>query len=339
MNREWLLLEVVGDGPVVVAQGHALRKFVPLSIFLRRNPHLKAISAAVDETVSKRRGVSRDMADGKTVVRTEPVLMHDGHVHGVQLWAGPRTVPPAERPQPGAVAWNITTGTASDTPQALVNSGLDLAVEQTDGRPFAADLPIGHINRDETQVLALTMSCKPGDTYCSTWDTTSHDGERIRVSFVARARVEPQADGADHLVCRAMNWRVPDREEPAPDGDLARHILRDMAQEGIHRALVDLQSWNLLKWLDPPFPHFDWRGETEGQPLVHPDDHSVLRTMKQQFAEGPAEGLLRLRAKGGGWTVVHSTIYRVHLLDDNYAGLICLRLPTPAELLRKSQAV
>jgi hypothetical protein len=72
---------------------------------------------------------------------------------------------------------------------------------------------------------------------------------------------------------------------------------------------------------------------------VHPDDQAVLYSMKQQFADGPAEGLLRLRAKGGGWNLVHSTVYRVHLLDDNYAGLICLRLPTPAELLRRSQSL
>ncbi len=339
MDRDWLLLEVLGDGPVVVAQGPALRKFVPLGVFLRRNPNLKAITAVIDETVAHRRGVTRTLADGKTVVRTEAVIMNDGRVHGVHLWTGPRSARPAHRPLPGAVAWNITTGTASDTPQALANSGLDLSVENTDGRPFAADLPVGHINRDETQVLALSMSCKPGDTFGSTWDATSHSGERIRVSFVARGRVERQADGTEHLIARAMNWRVPQADTPVPEDDLAKQILRDMAQEGIHRALVDLRTWNLLKWLDPPFPHFDWRGGPGGQPLVHPDDDTVLRSMKQQFADGPAVGLLRLRAKGGGWNLVHSTVYRVHLLDDNYAGLISLRLPTPAELLRKSRSL
>ncbi len=339
MDRDWLLLEVLGDEPVVVAQGQALRKFVPLSVFLRRNPNLKAIAAVVDETVATRQASTGSVADGKTVVRTEAVVMNDGRVHGVHLWTGPQTAHPAQRPLPGAVAWNITTGTASDTPQALANSGLDLSVENTDGRPFAADLPIGHINRDESQVLALSMSCKPGDTFASTWDATSHSGESIRVSFVARAVAERQADGTEHLIARAMNWRVAQHEPPVRDDDLAKHILRDMAQEGIHRALVDLRTWNLLKWLDPPFPHFDWRGEPGGPPLVHPDDDAVLRAMKQQFADGPAVGLLRLRAKGGGWTLVHSTVYRVHLLDDNYAGLISLRLPTPAELLRKSRSL
>jgi hypothetical protein len=339
VEREWLLLEVLGDEPVVVAQGHALRRLVPLGVFLRRNPNLEAIAAVVDETVGNRQSVTEPVADGKAVIRTEAVVMTDGRVHGVHLWTGPQSADPAQRPLPGAVAWDLTTGTASDTPRALMNSGLDLNVEKTDGRAFAADMPIGHINRDETQVLALSMSCKPGDTFCSTWDATSHNGERIRVSFVARPALEGQTDGSEHLIGRAMNWRVPRHEASAPEGDLAKQILRDMAQEGIHRALVDLRTWNLLKWLDRPFPHFDWRTEPVEQPLVHPDDLSVLSSMKQRFADGPAEGLLRLRAKGGGWTVVHSTVYRVHLLDDTYAGLVCFRLPTPAELLRKSQSL
>jgi hypothetical protein len=339
VDRDWLLLEVLGDEPVVIAQGHTLRKFVPTSVFLRRNPHLGSIMTAVDETVRDKQSLTKQVGHGSAVLRTRAVVSNDGRVHGVHLWVGRSGARPAQRSLPGAVSWDLTTGTASDTPQALFNAGLDLSVEKTDGRAFAADLPIGHINRDEAQVLALSMSCKPGDTFCSTWDTTGYDGERIRVSFVARAALESHADGTNHLVARAMNWRVAHKEAPEPDGDLARQIVRDLAQDGIHRAFVDLRTWNLLKWLDPPFPHADWRGEVVGQPFVHPNDHPVLHEMAQQFADGPADGLLRLRAIGGGWTLVHSTVHRVHLLDDNFAGLISIRLPTPAELLRKSHAL
>jgi triple sensor domain protein len=295
--------------------------------------------AAVDDTIRRSRSVTAAVAQGNTVIRTETVISNDGRVHGVHLWSGPAAARPPRRSLPGAVSWDLTTGRASDTPQALFNAGLDLSVEKTDGRTFAADMPVGHINRDEAQVLALSMSCKPGDTFCSTWDATSHAGERIRVSFVARSALERHADGTEHLVARAMNWRLPYTEGPEPDGDLARQIVRDLAQAGIHRALVDLRTWNLLKWLDPPFPHADWRGEVTGQPFVHPDEGAVLRAMALQFATGPTEGLLRLRATGGGWTVVHATVYRVHLLDDNVAGLISIRLPTPAELLRKSHTL
>lgn len=262
--------------------------------------------------------------------------MNDGELHGVHLWVGPRNAFPPPRPLPGAVIWDLTTSTASDTPQALMNSGLDLNNEKTEGRPFAADMPVGDINHDESVVLALSMTCKPGDTFCSTWDVTSHDDQPIRVSFVARAALEPQPNGPDRLVCRAMNWRVPVRERQVHTHDLAKKILRATQQAGIHRVLVDLQTWNLLKWIDPPCPHFDWRGEVTGQSFVHPDDRPVLRSMSQQFAKGPATGLLRLRAAPGAWTLIHATVYRVHLVDDSYVGLISIRLPTPAELLRKS---
>lgn len=331
-------MEVLGDVPVVVAQGHTLRKFIPLSAYLQRNSNLEAIQVAVKKTARHNHSGLHTAPGGKTVIRTEAITMNDGRVHGVHVWAGPPTAQPTQRPLPGAVMWNLTTAKASDTPQALLNSGLDLNVEQTHDRPFAADMPIGDINRDESTVLALSMTCKPGDTFCSTWDLTSHDAKPIRVSFVARAALERQPDGTDHLVCRALNWRVPHREVPAPSHHLATQILQATQQEGIHRALVDLRTWNLLKWLDPPCPHIDWRGQVTGQPLVHPDDRPILHSMTLQFTKGPATGLLRLRAAPTEWALIHATVYRVPLLDDNYAGLISIRLPSPAELLRKSRS-
>ncbi|OBB98553.1 PAS domain-containing protein [Mycobacterium sp. 852002-40037_SCH5390672] len=336
MGNNWLLLEVLGNQPVVVAQGTVLRKFIPLSAFLRRNGNFNAINAVVGETIRSGRSVVDTIADRKTdrktVIQTEVIAMNDGRVHGVHLWAGSPLATPPDRPLPGAIVWNLTTATASDTPQALLNSGLDLHIEKTDGRPFAADMPVGDINDDESAALVRSMTCKPGDIFCSTWDATSYDEQRIRVSFVARAALEPQRDGTSHLVCRAMNWRVPHRPAAIPRDDLAMQILKGTSQEGLHRAIFDLESWNLLKWIDAPFPQFDWRGDATGRSYIHPDDRPVLCGMIQRFTKGPASGLLRLRAGPGAWTLVHATVYRVHLLHDHYVGLISLRLPTAAEV-------
>ena len=100
----------------------------------------------------------------------------------------------------------------------------------------------------------------------------------------------------------------------------------------MHRVLVDLQHWKLLKWLDEPAPFFDWRARESGDPIVHPDDAPHMARMTIEFGSGATSGVLRLPAIGGGWVPVHMTINRVELEKDTYAGLLALRLPTDDEI-------
>ena len=58
--------------------------------------------------------------------------------------------------------------------------------------------------------------------------------------------------------------------------DLAQRILNGLAQPGVHRALFDLKTWTLLKWLDEPCSFYDWRGGDTDQQRVHPDDEPVM---------------------------------------------------------------
>ena len=41
--QDWLLVETLGEQPVVVAHGRQIKNFVPIAVFLRRNPNLAAI--------------------------------------------------------------------------------------------------------------------------------------------------------------------------------------------------------------------------------------------------------------------------------------------------------
>ena len=100
----------------------------------------------------------------------------------------------------------------------------------------------------------------------------------------------------------------------------------------MQRALVDLDSWTLLKWLDDPCPFYDWRAAEEGDPVVHPADAHHIPSMSAEFAAGPTARVLRLRANGGGFTPIHVTVNRVELEENTFAGLVSLRLPTEAEL-------
>ncbi|MGA5462902.1 PAS domain-containing protein [Mycobacterium sp. NPDC050041] len=327
MSHDWLLVETLGDEPVVVARGRQTKNLVPISAFLRRNPHLMAVQSAIGETVRVGKGLSSITPKHDRVIRTEVVQMSDGRIHGVHVWIGPPDEEPPERPLPGPLTWDLSSGVATDTKQSLINSGRDADNEDTHGRAFAEDLPMRDLNADETKVLSLAIKPEPGRTLCSTWDVTDFRGEQITVGFAARAVLEDGEDGKERLICRAMNWRG-ERDSPVTPPDyLAQRILNGLAQPGVHRALVDLDSWKLLKWLDEPADFYDWRTSE-----VHPDDAAHMDRMTREFTTGTTVAVLRLKAVDGQWAPVHMTINRIELEPGTFAGLIALRRATSEEV-------
>jgi hypothetical protein len=332
MAHDWLLVETLGNEPAVVAVGRQQRNLVPIAAFLRRNPHLAAIRTAIAESVQTGQSLVSITPKKDRVIRTEPVLMCDGRVHGVHVWSGPVTAEPPERPIPGPLIWDLASGTATDTPQSLLNSGLDASTAPTDGRAFAEDLPMRDLNPSEAKVLSMAIKPEVGKTFCSTWDGTDHRGDPITVGFVARALLESRGGHAERLICRAMNWRSEPEQVADASADFARRILDGLAQPGVHRALVDLSNWTLLKWLDEPVPFFDWRASMVGERAVHPDDRPEMARMAAEYAGGTACGILRMVANDGGWTPVHVTVNRIELEDGVHAGLATLRQPSAEEL-------
>jgi hypothetical protein len=329
MTHDWLLVETLGSEPAVVAQGRRTRNLVPISAFLRRNPHLMAIQTAIGETVRAGQGLSSITPKNDRVIRTEVVQMADGRIHGVQVWVGPPDMEPPERPVPGPLIWDLDRGTAIDTREALTNSGWDPTHEPGRNRTFADDLPKRDLNPSEAKVLAMAIKREPGTTLCNSWDVTDYRGEPITIGFVARTVLESQDDGSERLLCRAMNWRGEPEGSADSQDHLAQRILEGLAQPGVHRALVDLSNWTLLKWLDDPAPFFDWRASLAGEHVVHPDDRLEMVRMADEFSCGTASGVLRMPAVGdGAWTPVHVTINRVEIDDDVYAGLATLREPS-----------
>lgn len=331
MAHDWLLVETLGNEPAVVALGRQLRNLVPISAFLRRNPHLSAIQTAIAESLHTGQSLVSITPKNDRVIRTEPVLMSDGRMHGVHVWSGPTGNEPPERPIPGPLKWDLTLGVATDTPESLANNGKNPAVEDTDGRAFAENWPSRDLKPNESKVLALAVKPEPGQTLCATWDAVDWEGNPIRVSFVARNAVEPGSDGRDHLIGRGMNWRAEPVASAEPTDQLAQSILQGLAQPGVHRGLADLNNWNLLKWLDEPCPFYDWR-RAGNEPRVHPDDAHLIAAMTAEFADGPTARVLRLPGYGDTWVPVHVTVNRVELEENIFAGLVSLRLPTDAEL-------
>ena len=205
-------------------------------------------------------------------------------------------------------------------------------LEDPEERAFAECWPSGDLKPNEGRALAAAVRFEPGHTICDTWDGTDWQGSHIRVSFVARNGLEQGADGRDHMVARGMNWRAEPAERPPPSDRLAQQILSGLAEPGVHRALFDPHSWTLLKWLDEPCPFYDWRRITADAPRMHPSDDATMAGMTTEFAAGATSRVLRMPGHDGGWVPVHVTVNRVEVDEDTFAGLVALRLPTPAEL-------
>ncbi|WP_319454780.1 MULTISPECIES: PAS domain-containing protein [unclassified Mycobacterium] len=332
MTHDWLLVETLGAEPAVVAQGQSTKNLVPISAFLRRNPNLMAIQTAIGETVRAGQPLSSITPKHDRVIRTEVVQMTDGRIHGVHVWIGPPDTEPPDRVIPGPLKWDLTHGIATDTPESLFNIGRDPSAEATHGRAFAEDLPTRALNPSEAQVLSVAIKPEPGRSFCSTWDIVDYQDKPITVGFVARVLLEDDDGGPGELICRAMNWRSVRDESTNVPVDLGQRILNGLAQPGVHRALVNLRTWTLLKWLDDPCPFYDWHASESGEPNVHPDDAAVMASMTTEFEKGAASRVLRLRALDGGWTPIHVTAHRVELDEGTFAGLLSLRLPTDDEV-------
>ena len=333
MNHDWLLVETLGSEPVVVAQGPRTKNVVPISAFLRRNPHLMAIQTAIGETVRAGDGLSSITPKNDRVIRTEVVKMSDGLIHGVHLWIGPPGMEAPERPIPGPLIWDLTNGVATDTKESLLNSGWDPEKTRTHGRAFADDLPRRDLNPSEARVLSMAIHPEVGTTFSSTWDISDFNGEPITIGFVSRVLKESQDDGTERVVCRAMNWRSVREDSAPPRDDLAQRILESLSQPGVHRCLVDLEHWTLLKWLDDPATFFDWRASMTGDRAVHPSDRRQMARMAKEFVPtGTTAGVLRMVANDGGWAPVHVRVNRVELDAGVYAGMATLRVPTESEI-------
>lgn len=329
MIQDWLLVETLGDQPMVVAQGRQMKNFVPLAVFLRRNPNLAAIQTAITETVSTGTGLASITPKTKRVIRTEPVQMSDGRIHGVQVWSGPTDVEPPERPIPGPLKWDVTLGQGSVTVEYLLNAGMDPAEEALTGRAFVEDIPSRSLNRDESKALSWTIDVAPDRTYCTTWDFPDKRGGFRKVGWCARTLLELNEDGTDHLISRAMNLVESVNESPTASGDLARRIVDGHAQPGAYRLIFDLDNWRPLKWLDDPCPLVEWRGQQQ----MHPDDDARLRPrMLRELEAGHTNAVIRLPASGGDWVPLHVTLSRMELENGTFAGLATLRQPTDDEL-------
>ena len=219
MTHDWLLVETLGSEPAVVAQGRRTKNLVPISAFLRRNPHLMAIQTAIGETVRAGQGLSSITPKNDRVIRTEVVQMSDGRMHGVHVWIGPPDAEPPERPIPGPLIWDLTRACHRHPGVAGQQRQGPRQVEATHGRASPTICP------SAISIPTKPRCCHGGQARAGP-DVLQHlgchrfQGDPIRSASSPRVLQEEQDDGGERLICRAMNWRGEREGRPASTDDL-----------------------------------------------------------------------------------------------------------------------
>lgn len=334
MIHDWVLVETLGAEPVVVARGRQPKNLIPISAFLRRDPTLMAVQTAIAETVTAGQGLTSITPKSDRVIRTEVVQMSDGRIHGVHVWTGLPDASPPDRPIPGPMKWDLTAGVVTDTPESIANRGAQ--TEAAAEGPVVADLRADD-DAELPPVESLSAIPEYGTAVCGDWDVVDPQGSPVTIGVVARALIEEQDDGRDHVICRAMTWRSTQAGPFEPVHDIWRAILTRLTSSGVHRVLLNLGDWTLLRWLDAPPPELDVHGGGDGLALVHHDDAFHIARMTVEFADGVTSGVLRLRSNDGGFVTMHVTVNRVEPEPGTVAALVTLRAPTDTEAASADQ--
>lgn len=258
-------------------------------------------------------------ADGRRRTVAVPLAAYSGHLHGVHVWTGPAVDPLPERDPAGAWYFNTTTDEIGGS-----NELLDLYGEPQDKRRtqrFTAEAFTRLTSdADAGKALALLVNAKPGDEYQATWTVRRDDGALRAAHFSVRAIPETTHDGTHHVVLRGITHDLGPAERvraAPPPVVLEQRLLESTAEPGEHRALFNLRTLRVMRWIDAPLPGLSWEFDPgDDRPFIHPDDRLIAEQLSQQLATTRAEGTLRFRATLGRW-ISCRVVARLVALDQH----------------------
>lgn len=341
VSNKWLLVETFGLKlePSIIAVGSVPKKMLPLESVLHRGPNLDLVQQLVaDATI----GSAQRLAEARTHSRRGiaiPLRAFTGVIHGAFVWVGGAHEDPPRRDIAGAWHFNLTTDTIGGSNELLDLYGVRPEHRQTEratAEAFERLIP----NADASAALALLVRSRPGDEHQAVWGVRRDDGD-VRAGHLSCRAVIEEHDGEPQVVLRGITHDIgPAEQTPAapPPPVLEQRVLESMAEPGTYRALVNLKTLRILRWIDNPIPGLAWRhlpGASIPEPWIHPDDEGVARDLSQGLSHGHSEGTLRLADSDGGWLAIH-VVANIVLLDQHTtAGLFTMRLTTPGDGQRK----
>lgn len=337
MAADWLLVETFGGTrrePTVLAAGSSPRSMVSIRSVLGRGPFLPDALGVIARVVEHGEPVEARTTNGKRRVIGHPLPSYGGLVHGVQLWIGPLEEEPPPRDPAGA--WHINlarhVSSRSDDLLRLYGTRADKWRNEHDLAELFAYQRL-QTNSDEAKALALIVSATAGAEHLATWTVNRDDGERRAVHFACRCVEVKNPCGRVELVVRGITHDigpaecVPAAPPPMPVV-LAQQVLAAEATPGRWRAIVDLRTMRLLRWLDNPMPGVAWTLGAPHRPAVHREDLRAAVGLSDELAvSGRAEGILRLRAEDGSWMQVGVSAALMALDQHTTAALVTLTVP------------
>ncbi|MET9631651.1 GAF domain-containing protein [Lentzea sp. NPDC006480] len=271
---------------------------------------------------------------GKRRIIGHPLATYGGGVHGVYVWVGRPDEEPPPRDPAGAWHINVTQHISSRSDDLLRLYGTS-AENWRNQHDLAELFAYGRLqtNSDESKALALLVNATVGNEHQATWTVTRDDGVRRAAHFACRCvevrtgagRIERIVRGITHDIGAADS--VPAAPPPAPVL-LAQQVLAAEATSGRWRAIVDLRTMRLLRWIDDPMPGVAWKLDVARRPAIHREDLRTAAKMSEELASsGRACGPLRLRSERDDWMEV-SVEAALMLLDQHtIAALVTLTLP------------
>lgn len=321
MSDRWLLIETFGGDqpPSVIGVGATPKRMVPLRTILGRGRSLQAVEAAVDKVIATGSPEVFHARDGQRRVVANPLISYRGDVHGVWTWVGRVDEEPPPRDLAGAWHFNLTTDTIGGSDDLLDLYGVAPDQRQTEratAEAFTRLVP----NTDDAAALALLIRSRPGDEHQAVWAIRRDDGQ-MRAGHLSCRAVAESREGKTEVVLRGITHDLgPAETTPAapPPIVLEHRLLESIAQPGEHRALFNLKTLRILRWLDDPLPNLHWTIDPArpDSRWIHPDDQLTAQSLSDSLRTGRTTGQLRLAAEGGGWMTV-GIVANIVLLDQH----------------------
>ncbi len=330
MSDRWLLIETFGGDqpPSVIGVGATPKRMVPLRTILGRGRSLQAVEAAVAKVITTGSPEVFHARDERRRVVADPLISYRGDVHGVWAWVGRVDEEPPPRDLAGAWHFNLTTDTIGGSDDLLDLYGVQPEQRQTEratAEAFTRLVP----NTDGAAALALLIRSRPGDEHQAVWAIRRDDGE-MRAGHLSCRAVAESREGESEVVLRGITHDIgPAETTPAapPPVVLEHRVLESIAQPGEHRALFNLKTLRILRWLDDPLPDLHWTLDPAhpDSRWIHPEDQQAAQMLSDSMRTGRTTGQLRFAAEGGGWMTV-GIVANIVLLDQHTtAGLFTLR--------------
>jgi hypothetical protein len=155
-------------------------------------------------------------------------------------------------------------------------------------------------NADKAAASAVIVRAEPGLEHQATWTVRRDDGQLRAVNFAARAVSEIGETGQREVVVRGITHDIgaaDDTPSAPPPMVLAQRVIAAEKEPGKHRAIVNLRTLTLLRWVDEPMPGVAWEKGVEHQPTIHPARLPNRQADIGWAGEGgPGRGCARVRS-------------------------------------------